>query len=158
MSIRVPQQWTENRPAVGADAAHRREKRRIGRAWMMHPVLLRKRYDVVVAVHRRGGAGKERPDVHLPGKLHHRLRARDVEVRAADGVADRGPHPGLHRQVDDSIEGLPLEDVHQEAGVVDVLRQEPKARVNSFLRRDRNASPQDIVHTLVWFTRQFRCR
>ena len=89
-------------------------------------MLLRKRHDVVVAVHRRGGAEKERLDIHLPGKLQHRLRARNVEVRAPHRILDRRPHPRLGSQVDDHINRLPREHAAQEARVVDVLLVEVK--------------------------------
>ena len=109
-------------------------RRRRGRDRMMRRVLLRKRHDVVIAVHRRGRAEEEGLDIHLPGELQHRLRARDVEVRTPHRILDRRPHPRLGGQVDDGVNGLPREHAAQKARVIDGLRQEPRPRVNSFLR------------------------
>lgn len=44
---------------------------------MMHRVFFAERHLLVVTIDRRGGAEDEGLDLHLPGKLQHRLRTRD---------------------------------------------------------------------------------
>ena len=94
----------------------------------MDGVVLREGHLFVIAVDRRGGAKDERLDLHLPGKLQHRLRAGDVEVGAADRVVDGGAHAGLGREVNDGVDRLAVEDAAQKGGVVDVLLVEVEVR------------------------------
>ena len=88
-------------------------------------MLLREGHDVVVTVHR-GGPEKERLDIHLPGKLQHRLRPCDVEMRTPHRILDRRPHAGLRGQMDNRINRLPVQHTPQETGIVDVLLEKVK--------------------------------
>ena len=107
---------------------------------MVHRVLLGKRHQVIVAVDGRRGAKQERPDVHLPGKLQHRLRPGDIEMRTPYRILDRGPHARLGGQVHDRVNRLPGQHAAQEARVVDVLLVEmkilPRAQVSDALLFD----------------------
>jgi len=97
----------------------------------MHRILLAERHLLVVAVNRRGGAKHKGLHIHLPGKFQHRLRARNVRMRAVDRTVDGGPHAGLGRKVNDGVDRRSSRGAFQRLGVVDVLFVEVEIRATA---------------------------
>ncbi len=101
-------------------------RRRVGRDRVLHPVVFREGYFVVVAVDRRGGTVDECVDVVLLRDLQHRLGAAHVRLLVGHRRLDGRAHAGLCGQVHNGVHVPGVQGVEDCVGVADVRLDQGK--------------------------------